>query len=54
MEGDVVSTKTLNEFTNPGIPVPASDALNDVLRNGARRMLWEAVDAEVQELMIHH
>ena len=46
--------KPVNECTNPGIPVPASDALTDVLREGARRMLREAVEAEVQEFLIRH
>jgi putative transposase len=54
LEGDAVGTKTVNEFTNPGIPVPASDALTDVLREGARRMLKEAVEAEVQEFLDRH
>src|SRR3990167_2167066 len=54
IEGDAVETKTVSEFTNPGIPVPASDALTDVLREGARRMLREAVEAEVQEFLTRH
>jgi putative transposase len=54
MEGDAVGTKSVIELTNPGIPVPASDALTDVLREGARRMLREAVEAEVQEFLIRH
>lgn len=49
-----MGAKTVSEFTNPGIPVPASDALTDVLREGARRMLREAVEAEVQEFLIRH
>ena len=49
-----MGTKTVNEFTNPGIPGPASDALTDVLREGARRMLREAVEAEVQEFLTRH
>ena len=49
-----MGAKTVNEFTNPGIPVPASDALTDVLGEGARRMLREAVDAEVQAFVIRH
>ena len=49
-----MGTKTVSAFTNPGIPVPASDALTDVLREGARRMLREAVEAEVQEFLIRH
>ena len=40
-----MGTKSVIELTNPGIPVPASDALTDVLREGARRMLREAVDS---------
>jgi putative transposase len=54
MEGDTVGTKPVSECTNPGIPVPASDALTDVLREGARRMLREAVEAEVQEFLTRH
>ena len=46
--------KPVIECTNPGIPVLASDALTDVLREGARRMLWEAVAAEVHEFLIRH
>ena len=34
-----MGTKTVSELKNPGIPIPASDALTDVLREGARRML---------------
>lgn len=45
---------TVIELQNPGIPVPASDALTDVLREGARRMLMEAVEAEVQEFLTRH
>jgi putative transposase len=54
MEGDTVGTKPVSKCTNPGIPVPASDALTDVLREGARRMLREAVEAEVQEFLTRH
>jgi transposase-like protein len=49
-----VGAKTVSEFTNSGIPVPASDAVTDVLREGARRMLREAVEAEVQEVLTRH
>lgn len=45
---------TVIELQNPGIPVVASDALTDVLREGARRMLMEAVEAEVQEFLTRH
>lgn len=34
------------------IPVSASNALTDVLREGARRMLREAVEADVQAFLI--
>lgn len=46
--------KTVSELTNPGVPVPASDALTNVLWEGARRMLREAVEAEVQEFLTRH
>ena len=49
-----MGTKTVSECTNPGIPIPVSDALTDVLREGARRMLRNAVEAEVQEFLIRH
>ena len=39
---------------NPGIPAPVSDSLTELLREGARRMLMEAVEAEVQEFLSRH
>lgn len=49
-----MGNNTVIELQNPGIPVVASDALTDVLREGARRMLMEAVEAEVQEFLTRH
>lgn len=49
-----MGTKTVSEFKHPGISVPASDALTDVLREGARRMLREAVEEEVHEFLTCH
>lgn len=42
------------ELKNPGIPIPVSDSLTELLREGARRMLMEAVEAEVQEFLSRH
>ena len=42
------------ELKNPGIPSPVSDSLTELLREGARRMLMEAVEAEVQEFLSRH
>lgn len=42
------------ELKNPGIPTPVSDILTELLREGARRMLMEAVEAEVQEFLSRH
>lgn len=42
------------ELKNPGIPTPVSDSLTELLREGARRMLMEAVEAEVQEFLSRH
>ena len=32
---------------NPGTPAPVSDALTDILREGAQRMLGAVIEAEV-------
>ncbi|WP_168175497.1 hypothetical protein [Methylocaldum sp. 14B] len=32
---------------NPGAPTPVADALTELLREGARRMLAAAIEAEV-------
>ena len=42
------------ELKNPGIPTPVSDSLTELLREGARRMLMEAVEAEEQEFLSRH
>ena len=42
------------ELKNSGIPTPVSDSLTELLREGARRMLMEAVEAEVQEFLSRH
>jgi putative transposase len=39
---------------SPGVPSAASDALTDLLRDGARQMLAAAVEAEVQEFLVRH
>ena len=42
------------ELKNPGISGPVSDPLTDLLREGGRRMLMDAVEAEVQEFLCRH
>lgn len=49
-----MGTKTVSEFTNPGIPAPASDALPMCCGKGARCMPREAVEAEVQEVLTRY
>ena len=39
----------LVEYRNPGIALPVADALTEVLRRGASRLLQQAVEAEVAE-----
>lgn len=39
---------------SPGVPSAVSDALTDLLRDGARQMLAAAVEAEVQEFLVRH
>jgi putative transposase len=39
---------------SPGVPSAVSDALTDLLRDGARQMLAVAVEAEVQEFLARH
>ena len=39
---------------NPGVPSAVSDALTELLRDGARQMLASAVEAEVQEFLLRH
>ncbi len=42
------------EYRNPGIPLPIADLLTEVLRNGARELLQQAVEAEVAEFIERH
>lgn len=37
------------EYRNPGIALPVADALTEVLRQGARELLQQAVEGEVAE-----
>lgn len=39
---------------SPGVPSAVSDALTELLRDGARQMLASAVEAEVQEFLLRH
>ncbi len=52
--GYAMGKNTDLELKNPGIPSPVSDSLTELLREGARRMLMEAVEAEVQEFLSRH
>lgn len=42
------------EYRNPGVALPVADALTEVLRNGARELLQQAVEAEVAEFVRRH
>lgn len=42
------------EYRNPGIALPVADVLTEVLRNGARELLQQAVEAEVAEFVARH
>jgi hypothetical protein len=42
------------EYRNPGVALPVTDALTEVLRSGARELLQEAVEAEVAEFVPRH
>jgi len=42
------------EYRNPGIALPVVDVLTEVLRNGARELLQQAVEAEVAEFVKQH
>ncbi len=42
------------EYRNPGIALPVADPLTEVLRNGARELLQQAVAAEVAEFIGRH
>jgi len=49
-----VKEDSLVEYRNPGIALPVADALTEVLRNGARELLQQAVEAEVAEFVRRH
>ena len=42
------------EYRNPGIALPVADVLTEVLRQGARELLQQAVEAEVAEFVARH
>jgi transposase-like protein len=42
------------EYRNPGISLPVADALTEVLRQGARELLQQAVEGEVAEFIARH
>ena len=42
------------EYRNPGIALPVADVLTEVLRNGARELLQQAVEVEVAEFVARH
>jgi transposase-like protein len=42
------------EYRNPGVALPARDALTEVLRSGARLLLQQAIEAEVAEFVAEH
>ena len=44
----------LVEYRNPGIALPVADVLTEVLRQGARKLLQQAVEDEVVEYMAQH
>jgi putative transposase len=49
-----VREDNLVAYRNPGIALPVADALTEVLRNGARELLQQAVEAEVTEFIERH
>jgi putative transposase len=46
-----VKEDNLVGYRNPGVPLPVADALTEVLRRGARKLLKQAVEAEVAEVL---
>lgn len=42
------------QYRNPGVATPVADALTEVLREGARELLRQAVEAEVAEFIARH
>jgi putative transposase len=49
-----VKEDSVVEYRNPGIALPIADVLTEVLRNGARELLQQAVEAEVAEFVARH
>jgi transposase-like protein len=49
-----VKEDSVVEYRNPGMALPVADALTEVLRNGARELLQQAVEAEVAEFVRRH
>jgi putative transposase len=49
-----VKEDTVVEYRKPGIALPVADVLTEVLRNGARELLQQAVEAEVVEFVARH
>jgi putative transposase len=49
-----VQEDNLVDYRNPGVPLPVADALTEVLRSGARKLLQQAVEAEVAEYIARH
>lgn len=45
---------SLIDYRNPGIALPVSDALTEVLRRGASALLQEAIEAEVAEVIARY
>jgi putative transposase len=46
-----VEEDNLVEYRNPGVPLPVADALTEVLQRGARKLLQQAVEAEVADYL---
>jgi transposase-like protein len=49
-----VKEDSVVEYRNPGIALPVADALTEVLRQGARELLQQAVEGEVAEFIARH
>ena len=47
-----VSEDKVIRFKSPGTPGSVQDALTDVLREGARRLLASAIEAEVAAFLV--
>jgi len=49
-----VKEDSVVEYRNPGIALPVADALTEVLRQGVRELLQQAVEGEVAEFIARH